>query len=273
MKHTNTNSSGFTLIELLVVIAIIAILAGMLLPALAKAKTKAASASCMNNLNQLQKAWIMYGTDNDDWIPPNRIVLKGGQFTADAGSWVVGNAWIDTTPSNVMAGVLYPNLGSVQAFRCPSDRSKVRGNSGLLRTRSYAASMHLNAYAGPGTIPEINLEDPMPRKQSMLPTPGPARIYVFTDEHENSIDDGAFCFANPYSKVGSKYPPFWDDYPADRHGNGSNVSFADGHVEHWRWKARRKVPNVSGRVETAAPANAADLSDLKRFYNSVPGAP
>ena len=62
----DAKAGGFTLIELLVVIAIIAILAAMLLPALAAAKKKAQSASCLNNYKQLTLAWIMYANDNNE---------------------------------------------------------------------------------------------------------------------------------------------------------------------------------------------------------------
>src|SRR5437867_1418329 len=107
-SRTSAKSPGrlasFTLIELLVVIAIIAILASMLLPALSKAKSKAQSTACMNNLRQLQKAWTMYASDDGDWIPHNRIVKQGDFFVADKGSWVVGSAWLDVNTTNIMAG-------------------------------------------------------------------------------------------------------------------------------------------------------------------------
>lgn len=136
---------GFTLIELLVVIAIIAILASMLLPALAKAKLKAQGISCLGNLKQLQLAWQVYADDNGDLMPSNIDAAQNGIERTLPGSWVLGNAQIDTNRTNIESGMLFPYTRSVAVYRCPADRSLTRGQQKQPRLRSYALQNSLTA--------------------------------------------------------------------------------------------------------------------------------
>src|SRR5579863_655849 len=121
---------GFTLIELLVVIAIIAILAAMLLPSLTKAKEKAVSIACQNNLKQLQICWHSYAMDNQDSLPPNQSVYDlntGAPIPgADLGwTWCPGNTRVDTNTANIQSGYLFPYNRDAAIYHCPADHSTV----------------------------------------------------------------------------------------------------------------------------------------------------
>ena len=133
---------AFTLLELLVVIGSSGILAGLLLPALSRAKAHALSAACINNLKQLQLCSHMYAHDNNDTFPPNNYVynVNTGEPLLLNLSWCLGNARTDTTTSNIEHGSLFPYNRSTAIYHCPADKSTVETASGAKlsqpRTRS-----------------------------------------------------------------------------------------------------------------------------------------
>jgi prepilin-type N-terminal cleavage/methylation domain-containing protein len=177
--------SAFTLIELLAVIAIIAILASMLLPALSQAKVKAQTTICLGHLKQLQLGWFQYTVDNGDALPANMWQDNNwgdgcpDGFGSASDSWVLGNTTADTETWNVRNGSLFPYIKDPKVYRCPADQSVVDSYPRILRTRSYSMSYYMN---GSPRKPE--------RKTKSCQIRPPARVFVFLEEHENSIDDG-----------------------------------------------------------------------------------
>jgi prepilin-type N-terminal cleavage/methylation domain-containing protein/prepilin-type processing-associated H-X9-DG protein len=273
MRHQTTGyrpgriyADAFTLIELLVVITIIAILAALLLPALSLAKKQAQSLACESNLRQLELCLHLYTTDNDDFfVPNNSIALAGepGDGISTGLSWLPDlNAVTEINPSNIINGLLFQYNRSLAIYHCPADFSTLQTPSGQplpqLRWRSYNMSQSING--DPGANPIYSLDDlPAYTKYTAVRQPGLTHLFVFVDESSATIEDAEF--GNP--PVGSWDDGYWWDMPSDRHLQGANLSFADGHVEHWKWEA----PKIfSDWIQTVPPD---EMPDYQRIQNAM----
>jgi len=249
---------AFTLIELLVVVAIIAILMAILIPALQRAREQGIRALCHHNLKELMLAWLMYADENDD-----KIVNGAGGFhytqtgmTYDGtAAGIIERAWVgkgwgdnwnnrnvantgltdDQKKQAIREGAFWPVANDYGMYNCPTGRrdewvtySAVDAMNGLYRSGTTSKGGNHPFAVGK----RVGKTVIWIKRRDEIISPAPAQRMVFIDEGAMTPDSFAVHYDNP--------GPWWDDPPV-RHGDGTTVSWADGHVTHLKWKAAETI--------------------------------
>jgi prepilin-type N-terminal cleavage/methylation domain-containing protein/prepilin-type processing-associated H-X9-DG protein len=206
---------GFTLIELLVVIAIIAILAGMLLPALSRAKAKASAVVCLNNLKQWGLATQLYTTDHDDWLPPDG--------TPNPGDAATNYGWYIQLPGQLGLPRYHEmawrtNAAAVvgrSVWLCPSNARRSNGRNLF----HYCLNQHVS---GSG-------DENQPVRLVAIGQPV-ATIWLFDSKNLPAVG-------------------FWNYVHTNLHSGGAQFTFLDGHAARFRSQVYWDYDSNRGRSD------------------------
>lgn len=277
MRTTRSGRKGFTLIELLVVIAIIAILAGMLLPALAKSKAKAQGILCMSNNKQLLLAWQLYAADYNDGcannftIPATQTAISSKRFNNwvnNIMTWAVSgsDAQSVTNVDWVRNGILAKyTSGALGVYKCPADHflsppQRARGWKARLRSNSMNALFGRADESASSGSGRAWFDGNFRQFLKITDVPNPANTWLTLDEHPDTINDGFF--------INNVNATQWGDVPASYHNGACGFSFVDGHAEIKKWlsaTSRYDVYGDKGRALNVRPFDAAGRLDWQWY--------
>jgi len=260
-KRAELKLGGFTLIELLVVISIISLLMSILLPSLSGAREMGKRVHCLANIRGLTYAWMMYAYDNDDDLCSADtewdILEQKYCWVADGDDMPTND--IGGTAQAIKDGVLWDDAGRVlDLYKCKSDGSDL--------LRSYTISRAMNGKS-------CNCEhDNIRPFRTWSGIRGSSTKMVFVDAGaKDGVRwlDGSFCCVKKIDDI----PPEW--FVSDtrnitaRHGGGTNMSFADGHCDYWKYSDPRTVDLANRTIgpDEASPENP----DLERYVQLLWG--
>lgn len=274
--------SGFTLIELLVVIAIIAVLMAVLMPSLHRAREQGQRAVCLNHLKTLTLAWMMYADENDDrivngeayWGPdaPAQAPVPTAPGPHQGERYWVGNDCAsnyqqgEKRPINIQreairVGALYKYCAAEDVYRCPT------GVRGEMRTYSTGYGMN-GCFDAAGTFEgykgkRVGRTVLMVKRRTEITVPSPSYRLVFLDEGRVTPDSYAIQYQSPR----------WWDPPFVRHGDGTNVAFADGHSDYWKYVGKETIEagKQANPPHNFAPTTDEGLADVRKMQEAIWG--